>query len=84
MRKVKPQKTRLCEVDYSCAEAISIEEICKGDCFVVPMTRCLITVIATGRLYTLRRLASAGRRRAIFFILDNKEANNQGLELMSD
>jgi hypothetical protein len=32
----------------------------------------------------LRWLASAGRRRAIFFILDNKEANNQGLEMRSD
>jgi len=34
--------------------------------------------------FPLRGHASAGRRRAIFFILDNKEANNQGLELMSD
>jgi len=34
--------------------------------------------------FPLRWLASASRRRAIFFILDNKEANNQGLELMLD
>jgi len=37
-----------------------------------------------GAVFPLRWLASVGRRRALFFILDNKEANNQGLELMSD